>query len=252
MVAQKKGKFSKRVFHCLLALLVVCASPKPDAFATDTLLMMTEEFPPFNFTGENGEVAGISTEILTAAAEKTNLSLRFQLRPWLRSYRHALNTPNTCVYSAWRTEEREQLFKWIGPLADDAWSFFGTANSELVIEKIEDSFEYRIGAVKGWGFTDYLEKIEHPKLDFVATSDELNARKLKLGRIDLWATSRFSGRSLAKKLELGEIREIFVVREIPLYVACNRNTSIELLTALQRGIDLVEQEGLADHIRSNQ
>ena len=89
-------------------------------------------------------------------------------------------------------------------------------------------------------------------LDLVATIDELNARKLKKGRIDLWATGRFAGRQLVKKLNLGEIREIFVVREIPLYVACNPNTSIELMTALQRGIDLIEQEGLADHIRSNQ
>ena len=251
VVAHQKSNCARGVCYCLLALFTVCASPKPDAFATDIMFMMTEEYPPFNFTGENGEVGGISTKILTSAAEKTNLSLRFELLPWMRSYTRAINTPNTCVYSTWRTEEREQLFKWIGPLANDAWSLFGTANSELVIEKIEDSFEHRIGAVRGWGFTDYLEKIEHPMLDLV-TVDELNARKLNIGRIDLWATGRFSGRYLAKKLNLDEIREIFVVREIPVYVACNLNTSIELMTALQRGIDLIEQEGLADHIRSNQ
>jgi len=71
-----------------------------------------------------GKIAGVATDRLVAALKRADIPYRISVYPWLRAYDMALKDPFTCVYSTNRTPEREALFSWVGPLAQDGWAIF--------------------------------------------------------------------------------------------------------------------------------
>ncbi|WP_020591464.1 substrate-binding periplasmic protein [Kiloniella laminariae] len=241
-LARQVPLFSALLFSALLAHSPVRAAE---------LSLVTEEYPPLNMYGPEGEITGIATELLRLAAKEIDLALDIRLLPWKRGYFLARNRPQTCIYSTWRTEEREDLFLWVGPLAKDAWSFYARADSKIRLSRLQDTFDYNVGLVDGWGFTEHLQKSGHPKLDLVPANDETNLRKLLSGRIDLWGTGRISGQQILKGEDDKKIKEIFAIREIGLWVACHKETDPALLSELQNALDKLERDGNADRVRAD-
>ena len=197
------------------------------------LLLTTEEYPPMNYMGADGEIEGYATDLVREAAAKANIAIEIRLLPWKRAYHRALTEDGVCVYSAWRTPEREALFKWVGPLALDAWSFFAVEGSVPEISSLRETFDHQVGVVEGWGFTEHLKKEGHPNLDQVAKDDIHNLQKLMMGRIELWATGRLIARELLNKKHIANVREVFYLREVDLSMACNRGIS-DILVAVSR------------------
>lgn len=79
---------------------------------------MTEQYPPYNFE-KNGKLRGIAVDLMVLmldilGTEKGRGSIT--LVPWTRGYRRVQSTPNTCLFSMTRTETREKLLKWVGPI----------------------------------------------------------------------------------------------------------------------------------------
>ncbi len=85
--------------------------------AEEELLVMTEQFPPFNFQEDN-TVKGLSTQIIRKLMEEAHLKYRIELVPWKRAYNTALNRPNTLIYTMAKTESRKDKFHWIGKISN--------------------------------------------------------------------------------------------------------------------------------------
>ena len=204
-----------------------------DGAGGPALLMLTEEYPPMNYLGPDGRITGRATRLVRLAGERAGITLSFRLLPWKRAYHMALTGEGNCVYSTWRTPEREQFFKWVGPLAVDAWSFFARSDGAPEIQGLADTFAHSVGAVEGWALTEYLDQQGHPNLDKVAKDDKTNLRKLLLGRIELWATGRLIARELLEGREDISVREVFSLREVDLSVACNKTVPDAVIARLQ-------------------
>jgi len=59
--------------------------------------------------------------------------------PWKRAYRYLLEEPNVVLFTVTRTEERETLCNWVGPVASSQLVFFARKDSSLVINRLEDA-----------------------------------------------------------------------------------------------------------------
>ena len=96
----------------------------------ETLHLVTENYPPFNMSidgadsAKESKIIGISTEIIQELFKRAKIKYTIQLYPWKRAYWMAKNKANHGVYSTTRTPERENLFKWVGPLGENHWVFF--------------------------------------------------------------------------------------------------------------------------------
>ncbi|WP_159667300.1 ABC transporter substrate-binding protein [Andreprevotia sp. IGB-42] len=147
------------------------------------LTLVTEDYPPFNML--SGEVVtGISTELLRESLQLAGLRADFKLLPWARALFLARTQPDTCVYSAVRTHEREHWFQWIGPLVADDIKLFALASNPVRVNNVADAKRLRVGGYNGDAYTDVAEKMGIP-VERV-TSDAQNLLKLHAGRIDLW------------------------------------------------------------------
>lgn len=227
-------------FTACAVLVAACAGA---ARAQATLLLTTEESPPFNLLA-GGEVSGSSTEKVKELMRRARQPYRIELMPWKRAYELALEQPHTCVYSTTRTIEREPLFKWVGPIAVNEWVLFGRADAGIRLASLEDARPYRIGAYIGDVREQYLSsrgfRVE------AVPSDAQNPRKLMMGRIDLWVSGRYDGQVLIAEAGLsGKVQPLLNFVRTELYLACNRQLPDALIAELAGHVSALQREGVA-------
>ena len=59
------------------------------SFGANHISVVTEDWPPYNYLDENGEMTGYSTKVVKKVLEKANVQYDIRLYPWARSYEMA-------------------------------------------------------------------------------------------------------------------------------------------------------------------
>lgn len=245
----------KRMLMLLGSTLVVLTG-SVRAELSEPVVLLTENFPPYNMAtnGKNfahdenieGIAADVVREMFKRAEVPYDLTLRF---PWDRIYKLALEKPGYGVFVAARLPEREQLFKWVGPIGPDDWVMLAKGDSDVKLDSLEQASQYRIGAYKGDAISEYLS--EHGVAHSTSLRDQENARKLMAGQIDLWATGDPAGRYLARQEGVSGLKVVLRFNSAELYLALNRETSDELVKRLQAALEQMRAEGVLDEIQRN-
>ncbi len=228
--------------HLIIAIWLACAGASANA-----LQLMTENDPPHNML-KNGKVIGLATEKLEEAFKRAGVTQRIELMPWARAYRSALTRPDFCVFSTARTPQRESLFKWIGPVAAMDWVLYTRADMKKP-QRLEEVGNAPIGGylldvISVW-LADRGYRVE------TASSDMVNPKKLMLGRIDYWASSRPRATTLLAKENLaGHIVPALTFGHTDLYLACHRSTSTKLVRKLNNALHRMQSDGTATRIEA--
>lgn len=170
------------MLRILLAILVVQACATSQAAALE---IYTEVNPIYQYVDANGELYGVSIEIVREVQRRLGDTTKIQVMPWARAYEVVLQKPNSMLFTTIRTPEREQLFKWVGPLFTLEYAFYKKAGNPLRLNSLEDAKkvgvigtvrnDFREQTLKRLGFTNLVPVAESPR----------NVKKLMLGRIDL-------------------------------------------------------------------
>ena len=234
-----------RKIVCLLILVLLFPTW---VFAQQSFLVMTEELPPFNFR-EDGKVVGISTAIVRHIFKQTGLSMAHgdvQLYPWTRAYHDIQHFPETALYSMARTEERENLFCWVGPLMDVTIGIVAKKQNHIKINSIEDLEKYRIGSVRDGAPEQLLIERGVPResLERLALPEQ-NIRKLQAGRIDLFVFNVQTTQYLMLKLGINpdDYETVFMLKNPKLYLALHRDTDRKVVNRLQASLDEMKRPG---------
>ncbi|WP_167505862.1 substrate-binding periplasmic protein [Desulfosediminicola flagellatus] len=237
----------KKVNVFLSILAFVLMSYSGAAFAED-FKIMTEEFPPFNYT-QDGKLTGLSSEVMVELTKRVGHQMNAEVLPWARAYGLIQRKDGLILYSMTRTEAREELFKWVGPIASNKWVFFTKKGSGIVINSLEDAKKVKaIGAYKEDAAETFLKEQGFTNIDSVP-NDELNVPKLMGGRIDLWIVGELQGIHKAKqKGESDNLEKVFDVKDTQLYIAFSKNTPDEVITTWQSALDAIKADGTYDAI----
>lgn len=210
------------------------------------LNLTTEEFPPYNFSDDGGKtVSGISTDVVREMFKRAGLPLKISLMPWERAYQTALSEKDTCLYSTSRTDAREKSFKWVGPIAVNSWAIFAKADSAITAKSLEEIKHYKVGGYRGDATASYLKEqgiqVEE------SNNDEQNARKLAAGRMELWGGSAQTIPTQAKKVGVA-VKQLFVFKEAPLYLACNPGVEDADVKKLSDALKAMKADGGMDKL----
>lgn len=210
------------------------------------LTLTTEEYPPLNFSTDGGKtVSGLSTDVMREVAKRTGINTTIGLYPWQRAYKEAQDSKDTCVYSTTRTEAREKLFKWVGPLAPSTWILFAKADSPIALTTLDDAKKYKVGGYQGDAKAIFLKE-KGFTLD-EAMSDEQNLKKLDAGRIDLWAATSGVGPWMAKASGI-KIKPVLSFQDVQMFAACNLNMPDADITKMNDAIKAMKSDGTYDKI----
>ncbi|CRM51744.1 substrate-binding periplasmic protein [Pseudomonas sp. 44 R 15] len=246
--------------HLLLALasssMLMAATVHADESSDTSLVLLTENFPPYNMA-KNGKnfardenIEGIAVDIMRETFKRAGISYNLTLRfPWERIYKLALEKPGYGVFVTARLPDREALFKWVGPIGPDDWVLLAKADSKIQLEGLEQARRYRIGAYKGDAIAQSLDK--QGLKPVVALRDQDNAQKLMEGQIDLWATGDPAGRYLARQVGVNGLKTVLRFNSAQLYLALNKDVPDEVVARLQAALDELRKEGRIDQIMAN-
>ncbi|MEG8233347.1 ABC transporter substrate-binding protein [Pseudomonas orientalis] len=243
--------------HLLLALasssMLMVATTHADESSDTSLVLLTENFPPYNMA-KNGKnfardenIEGIAVDIMRETFKRAGISYNLTLRfPWERIYKLALEKPGYGVFVMARLPDREALFKWVGPIGPDDWVLLAKADSKIELEGLDQARRYRIGAYKGDAIAQSLDK--QGLKPVVALRDQDNAQKLMEGQIDLWATGDPAGRYLARQVGVNGLKTVLRFNSAQLYLALNKEVPDEVVARLQAALDELRKSGRVDEI----
>lgn len=214
-----------------------------------TFQLNTENYPPFNMDNGEGNIIGISTEIVETLFKRAKVDYKLSLLPWQRAYNEALEKDGYAVFSTTRTEEREPNFKWVGPIVENNWVFLKRKkNKRIVLDDLRDARRYSIGGYRGDAVALFLES-QGFDIEYVS-ADYLNARKLNRDRIDLWATGQLLGPYYAAENDVYGLEEALIFKKTIMSIAFNRNTDDAVINKLNAELRKMEKEGVIEKIKA--
>jgi len=221
------------------------------AFSTSSLQILTEEWPPYNYE-EDGVIKGFSVEIIQAIIRQLKLDHTIQLLPGARGEKMLREEKNIMSFSLFRTKKRENKFKWIGPISDDAVYFYKKKGNPLQVKTLEDAKKVKLVSSfhKGLVF-DILKENGFTNLSPV--SNHLSSiKKVLKGRVNLGVNLTPLGiKYYLKKAQLPqdsiELTSVKLV-DFPLYIACSKDISDETVQQWQNALDEIKASGIYDKI----
>ncbi|KIP96985.1 MULTISPECIES: ABC transporter substrate-binding protein [Pseudomonas] len=235
------------------ALLLMTSAARAEIDPNYNVVLLTENFPPYNMAinGKNfaqeDNIDGIAVDVVREMFKRAGVSYSLTLRfPWDRIYKLALEKPGYGVFVTARLPEREELFKWVGPIGPDDWILLARGDSTLVVNNLQQAKQYRIGAYKGDAIAEHLEK--QGLKPITSLRDQENAKKLESGQIDLWATGDPAGRYLARQEGVSGLKTVLRFNSAQLYLALNKDVPDEVVQKLQSELDKMRAEGYVDKI----
>jgi polar amino acid transport system substrate-binding protein len=214
------------------------------------LTILTENLPPLNYV-DNGVLVGPSVEIVQEIQRRVGSEEEIQVYPWARAYKMALEKENVILFGMTYTKVRHDKFKWVGPLATKRDILVAKKSSGIKIKDLEDAKNVkRIGTLRD----DTRERLlrSHGFTNLEPVSDEqLNAKKLALGRIDLWAYKIPGLRTVCDLAGVDHttFEEVYHLREIDLMIAFSKKTSDATVQKWKTAFDEMTADGAIKKIQ---
>ncbi len=206
--------------------------------SAEHLTISTEEYPPYNSRGANGQPTGVYMDQLKIIFERTGVDYDATILPWARAIASAESEPMHCVVAAARTPQRENLFKWVSPVHTDRNILVALKERPLDVKNIDDAKAYTIGTQRN-DYTEALLKSKgFPRVDLSADFDK-TLSKLAAGRIDMMPMSE----SVLKNLVPGQFVEVMVLAWQNLGMACNLSVPDSLIGKMQAALDDLIKDG---------
>ncbi len=240
--------------NLLLTLAVLLFSSH--AVADTKVRLMTEEFAPYQYyegQGANKIISGISIEIVQAIQKQISNDDPIKVLPWSRALKLLAKNKNSALFSTARTPEREDKYKWVGPLSKLEMVFFRKVGSGVNFNSMEEAKTVgKIGVTKNVATHEILSSKGFTNLDVIKSgADEKNLKRLAKGRVDVWPTAYYAGIYSAKKM--GLLDEIEVVPGVTilsghLYIAFNKDTDPNTIHQWQSALDQLKSDGVVDAI----
>jgi polar amino acid transport system substrate-binding protein len=227
-------------------LLAAVFSAMPAVAVAQTLNLLTEDAYPFQYL-ENKKLTGMAVEVVTETFKRAGITHKDEMLSWKDAYDRAQLHPNTCVYSTARTENREKVFKWIGPVVDNKWAAFAKKGFKGALSKPEDLTNYRVGVLLGDAKERYLKDLRVP-FRVPEADDAKNPSKLTLNRtepdkIDLWITGYYAGTHIAAKTGVKDVVPVWIFQSSENYLACNLSLPQATADKLQQALDAMKRDG---------
>lgn len=233
----------------LLFIVSICFLSS-QSLAAEKLTILTENLPPLNYV-ENNTLVGSSVEIVKEIQQRIGSTEPIEVYPWARAYKMALEEENVILFGMTYTEDRSNLFKWVGPLATKRDILLARKDDSFSITSLEDAKKVeRIGTLRDDVRGKLLEKMGFTNLEPVS-DEQKNAQKLALGRIDLWAYKKPGFRTVCELAEVDpeQFVEVAHLKKSELKIAFSKKTSDTIVARWQQAFDEMAKDGTIQKIK---
>lgn len=226
-------------------LLLLCLSQAAASEAHPKFTFYTELYPPANFM-VNGQLQGISVDSLKLMWQHMDMAEQDMIVvPWARGYKNTLSNPNTALFTMSKTQAREPLFKWVGPLFKSVHVLMAKKSSKVKIKNIGDLFNYRVGTIRGDISEISLQQIGYPDYNMAKVTELSRAfYMMQSDKVDMLMVSIHGFEHLARQLhvDLADYERVWTVNTVGNYIAFNVDTPDSIIEQYQQAVDATIKE----------
>lgn len=236
----------KKLFVIVASVFLISVQPAMSA----ELTILTENLPPLNYL-KDGVLVGPSVEIVKEIQRRVGSHEEIKVYPWARAYKMALEDENVVLFGTTYTKVRHDKFKWIGPLATKRDILVVKKGSGIKINSLEDAKKVkRIGTLRDDTRGRLLKRLGFTNLEPVS-DEQKNAKKLVLGRIDLWTYKKPGLKTVCELagVDYNEIEEVYHLRKIDLMIAFSKKTSDSIVQNWSNAFNEMLADGTIMQIR---
>ncbi|QGY40802.1 transporter substrate-binding domain-containing protein [Pseudodesulfovibrio cashew] len=163
---------------------------------------------------------------------------------WPRAIDDVESSMNMGIFCMARTPLRENLFKWVGPIAHLKLGLIGRKSSRMTIRNFADLAHHEIGVIRNSGPHTMLTAEGVPAANLTLLLDnEQQFRMLHEGRVDLITQADVAAPYYLREMGLNpdEYEMVYVLKELDLYVAFNKNTPDRFIRRVQAALDAMKK-----------
>ena len=244
------------IFGLSLPSTVSAIPVEEAAIELQKITWYTEEYPPYNFAGEDGVPTGMTIDILLAAFKKIGANITaadLKIVSWNRSYKYVQTKPGTALFGMSYTPEREKIVTFVGPAMPLTISVIAPKTKNITAKTHSDLRQLKIGAVKN-DIGDQLitKQLKNKEAIRRITSAEQLYSLLKSGAVDVVVYSVDVFNNVIKKSggDTSLYEEVLVLNEGKNGYAFHKSTDPDVLEHLQQAIDELRANGTIDDIIS--
>jgi polar amino acid transport system substrate-binding protein len=227
----------------LVRLLVVAAFA--GALHAQALRIYTEIYEPLQIRSADGGLSGIAVDMVREIQRRVGNADPITVVPWARGYKEALSHPGVVLFAMSRTEDREGLFRWVGPLDETVFYFLVKAGAKVAPWTLEEARRLKaIGVYVNDVRDQYLTRAGFTNLDR-ADDNATNVKKLMLGRLDAVAVNLDEVKGLAERagFKPSDLELTFPFLKTRQFIAFSRETDPETVARWQAALDGMRMDG---------
>jgi len=241
------------VWFCLILSLFVlsgcvCATQK-DIKGISEVQMLTEEYPPVTFM-KNGKVAGFVTDVVREIIARQGIPDSIRLTSWDAAYKVALSNPNVVLFSTERTEKREKLFQWVGPVGKNSAIFYAKKGSGIRINSLEEARKMTaIATTTDWFTEQYLQGKGFTNL-VSSPLPVTNVKQLMDGEVQISIFTDITIPEIVKNAgySMDDLEPVFTVSNTYFYIAISLGTPLDTVKKWQSALDTLKADGTFEKI----
>ena len=220
------------------------------------LPIFTTNYVPYNYQDAKGEPDGYSVQIIRALLNnlgKRGIDNKMEFLPWARAYHMATTQKNALIFSIARTEEREELFHWVGRLLPmPIYLIKHKSRTDIKVNNEANSKLWTVEGVMGGATSSCLKKLGyqvHSSTLDMAYQLEMMAK----GRLDLLNVDfpSFEVRAQNAGINATDFEPVLFLDECSydLYVALSKNSDAKLLKAVTDAWQAIDKAGVVNQVR---
>jgi len=220
-----------------------------------TILAYTQVRNAANITldGNGSPVpSDIGTRLLHAMMAESGLEYEIEIAPWARIIQYLNTRPNILAYTLVRTEEREDLYHWIGLIRNIDSYLYGLSERESELPRtIEAALSYRVGSIRNDAYDNLLLSLGFSNVVHIANSAPW-VELLERGRLDLVP---YGEQALIEYLRQNGVQEDRVVPMVKLealstglYFAVSKQTDPALVARLRAAYQGIIDNGVYQEV----
>lgn len=235
----------------LLAILPakpLAAEATAEAAAQVPLRILTEPAGRGRLKDKHGNIYGMSTQLVKAVQQQVGDTTSIEVFPWARAYAIAVSSANVAVYDTIRTADRENKFKWVGPVKIYTVNLYAKRDVVAGNASLADLLQNHVvcetrntsivNELLSLGFV-----IDKNLILSLQSGDCYNM--LKLGRADLIAMhGDVTTKRMAQLLDAGlDLQAVYPLQNIEMYIAFSKQVDDAVIQQWQCALNKVVLEG---------
>jgi len=173
-----------------------------------------------------------------------------ELTSWKNAYNLALLHPNVVLFSAERTQARDPLFHWVGPVGQNAAILYARSDADIDVQTLADARKLDAVATTTDWFTEQFLRDEGFE-NLIGSPDPADSvRRLMNGEAELAIFTDITVADIVGRAgySMADLKPVLVVSQTDFYIALSKGTEPEMVERWRAALSELKEDGRFERI----